>query len=74
MILLKIILLIITLILFITMIFICGWISFALGPMRCSFPNACTNLQAIFYTIFSFLILLIPFVFLGISFKIIINL
>ncbi len=69
MILLKILLGIVTVILFFVSMTFCGWIAFAVGPMRCSLPNQCTALQINLYSILSLLVMSIPFVFIIISFK-----
>lgn len=68
MILLKIFLGIITVIIFLISFSFFGWIAFAIGPMRCSLPNHCTTWQAISYTIYSLLVISIPFAFVIFSF------
>jgi hypothetical protein len=67
--LLKIFLGIVTIILFLMSIIFCAWIAFSVGPMRCSLPNRCTTFQEILYSVLSILVMLIPFVFVVISFK-----
>lgn len=69
MILRKLFLGIVTVIFFIMSMTFCGWIAFAVGPMRCSPPNQCTALQVNLYSILSLLVMSIPFIFLVISFN-----
>ena len=70
--LIKLLLSVLSVLLFAVLVFPCMGLAFAVGPMRCAFPNSCTMIQALTYAVMSLVVLLIPFVilvfcFIGIS-------